>query len=165
LYDTLFANLSAASSISALLLLFETALLAAHTGTHKLCLRSAQLGLFVCAVCRAWRCGCTPTSPVGVTSNKSLLCRLMNRTTSPTLAEPHPSHIISSNPRKIHPFAVVRCHPPHPELSALYYRSFMKTLCFILISVHPLVPLTLYNLRWRYLMFQNLTSACYHVVT
>jgi hypothetical protein len=87
LYNVLFVNLLTVRSIFPPLLLSGRALLAVHTGTHKLWLRFAQLGLFVCNVCRAWRCGCTPTSPVGVTSNKSLLCRLMNRTTSPTVAE------------------------------------------------------------------------------
>jgi hypothetical protein len=147
LYNVSFVNSSTARSIFPPRLLFGTALLAAYTGTHKLWLRFAQLGLFVCDVCRAWRCGCTPTSPVGVTSNKSLLCRLRNRTTPspPPLAETQPSHIISTNLRTIHPFTVVSCY-------TLFPHSCMKTLSFPLVYVQPLLPLSLCTLRTSYLV-------------
>lgn len=140
-----FVNLSTVRSIFPPLLLSGRALLAEHTGTHKLWLRFAQLGLFVCDVCRAWRCGCTPTSPVGVTSNKSLLCRLMNRTTSPTVDEPQPSHIISTNLRTIHPFKVVSCY-------TWFCYSCTKTLTFPLVSAQHPLPLTLCMLRRTYLV-------------
>jgi len=106
------------------LLLFVTALLAVHTGTHKLWLRSTQLRLFVCDVCRAWRCGCTPTSPVGVTWNKSVLCRLMNRTTSPPTHPPHtPATLLNPNPFILSPLSQRRSF--HLQLCAATHNDIV----------------------------------------